>query len=508
MDIHFVFGFKTQFGETSAFHIVISVAMFLVKRGGQITPVPLVVGDVIPLERIFVEDAGVPSKDTMNNMTWDELRFMLSRFCTKLANMTGKSKKQVVDYIHENWQSIVARGLEHATHEQMTMVPAKLKLVFIKMADGLVIWMSVGSGQVVLGTNIDEHDWHPLTEDMLKSMTIDQMKDLCYELTGEHGWDGLRGRFDKPVKVSKKEMMMMTMRCWTDYHDNFINPQQAQDESESEASSDEEEVASSHGTASDTGHLRIQDFANTFINDCWHDEAQGHVVLKVPTIVDFKMYFYYKKDTTVGDLKAYVHEMFGIEGGSYTLVIDGSYLEDYDTMSTYLLGTSKIIDMNILLKGGTVSKVMKHVMKKKPTKPTSTDEALFAEAYRTCVKVASSSTYSIKSAISEMNLPELEDLKQLLVATKSPNQSKVFKIATALKPFRMMGDVMNKISACLTSFEEMVQADFEQNISGETSNAKLEDIREHVAVSIALLKRASAQPQQMVAPTDVAMAPR
>ena len=433
--------------------------MFLMKTGEKMKPVPLVLGDVADLQKIDADVGGydAPSKDVLATMTWDELRFMWSRFGIKLSNLKGKVKTNVVDYLHAEWEQTIVSALRVPNERNLMKIPEKTKAFFYKLPSGEVLWVPVGSGQVVSFEHLIGHRWMPLIPDALKPLSIDQMQELCFVLIGQRCWDALRMPYKMPTKVTKAQMIDITIRCWADHHAGLNRAATEHESSESGASDDDGVV------------LTLKDYDNKFINLDWKDGSKGFVSIKVPTMDGFQCFFYYKDNTEVKNLKAYLLEKFDISDDTYTFYVDGSYLENHDTLDTYLEGTSKVLEMRLKLKGGG-KKVIKTTLKCKPNvKTTDADRSLFEASFNMAKKVGglSSDSVNFKEELKLMKIPELEDIKTYLVKDRTKKQLKLEKLVTYLGAHREMTLAQEKLTSALTSMKELFTENLETICANE-----------------------------------------
>ena len=230
--------------------------MFLVKRADDaMVPVQLGGGNVPRLSEIKNMPL-VPEKSLMMAMTHAELRFMWGRFGIGLKNVSGKTKTQIVDYLHEGWTGMMRDAVHETNAERLMLEADTQKLAFVEKDDGELAWFLVGCGQVLHENELKGLGWAPLTEDVLKPMTIAQMKEIGHELFQTHGsLDELCGYLEVPRNPTKSVLIRAMIDAWQVKRDEFLNVEQ--EDSEEEEQSSEEETSSGEGDQSDNEEGKV-----------------------------------------------------------------------------------------------------------------------------------------------------------------------------------------------------------------------------------------------------------
>eukprot|EP00435_Cladocopium_sp_Y103_P073580 s207_g44.t1 len=167
-----------------------------------------------------------------------------------------------------------------------------------------------------------------------------------------------------------------------------------------------------------------------------------------------------------------------------------STLEPFATLGAYL-EQDKVIYIQLGLKGGGF--VRKTILKMKSDGTnlvSSADRALFEKAYNTALTISSTSSFNLSEGLKAVPLSDLQGIKSLLAKgnTTTPNSSKLAKLHEHLPFYKDCKDVSEKLFSASEKFRQMV--------SESMDGIGIDEVREMVAVAIALQEqRASADVQ-------------
>eukprot|EP00438_Fugacium_kawagutii_P003528 Skav200673 [mRNA] locus=scaffold1967:161051:161881:+ [translate_table: standard] len=265
---------------------------------------------------------------------------------------------------------------------------------------------------------------------------------------------------------------------WQHLHDN---PDQSDQSDANETEHDQSE--------SEDDIKCLLDFKNKVINPEKFDTAIGELTIKT---LSMSCFFHYAKDTTVQDLKDTLTKKFGIEDDTYRLYVDGSYLEPYDVIDTYLKGTSKIVELKCRLKGGGKNKVIKTTLKcKSNTKTTNDDRALFEKSFATALKIGglSADDIDIKKELKLMSVASLEEMKAYIVKDKTKKSLKIEKLASFLDAYKEMSEVQEKMTSALNAMKDMFVESAEAMCSNSEGEIDFTDLLEFINKTIGAKER-------------------
>ena len=462
--------------------------MFLVKRGNSLIPFATSSGAIMEIDAQLGGNITrvKPNREMLEEMTWDELRFMWSRFGIRLKNLSGKGKSRVVDYLLECWEEFSQDALRQVNEGNLLREPTAagmMKPVFFKRADGLLLCHLIARGQVVPIETIQNLKWSALTEDKLSPLSVDQLKNLGFDMSQCESWNDLRDVLGLKARHTKKALMSGLIGLWQhlyDDHEASAERSETQNDSESNNESDDK----SESEESQTVTEGFMNFNGKAINPEVENEAVGKITIKTSSTSCF---FFYGKGTTVQDLKDLLEERFGIDGDTYRLYVDGSYLEPYDVIDTYLAGTSKVVQMEVRIKGGGKNKVIKTTLKcKTNTKTTNEDRALFEKAYTTALKIGglTSASVDIKAELKLMTIKSLEEMKDYLLKDKTKKALKMEKLVTFLDAHKEMMAVQEKMSSALNSMKEMLAESADDMCSNDEGDIDFTDLLEFINKTI------------------------
>ena len=462
--------------------------MFLVKRGNSLIPFATSSGAIMEIDaQLGGNNTRMkPTREMLEAMTWDELRFMWSRFGITLKNLSDKGKSHVVNYLLENWEEFSQDALRQVNEGNLLCEPTAagmMKPVFFKRADDLLLCHLIARGQVVPIETIQNLKWSALTEAKLNPLSVDQLKNLGFDMSQCESWNDLRDVLGLKARHTKKALMSGLIGLWQhlyDDHEASAERSETQNDSESNNESDDK----SESEESQTVTEGFMNFNGKAINPEVESEAVGKITIKTTSTSCF---FFYGKGTTVQDLKNLLEEKFDIDGDTYRLYVDGSYLEPYDVIDTYLAGTSKVVHMEVRIKGGgKSSKVIKTTLKCKNSRTGNEDGPLFERAFNTALKVSSltSASIDIKAEMKQMTIKSLEEMKGYLLKDKTKKALKMEKLVTFLDAHKEMMAVQEKMTSALNSMKEMLAESASDMCSNDEGDIDFTDLLEFINKTI------------------------
>lgn len=433
--------------------------LFLVKRTDGILVKCCRPLEVITLASLETDPIVAITAADLDGVTVDQMDTML-RCLHVRTNAKKAGKARLVNHIAGTWDEITGMAMRHDGVPDLD--PKGAPKVFLLQTDNGIVPVPCHSGQVFSLTFIRGLTPCPLTSDMLRCLTVDELKHFDNNIAPHPRTMGVKDKDGVIVRVIDAFEEMEGAVAIPIVNTPVVNAQ----ESDTESSEEEQQSENENSEQEDEEDEALPS-----------DDAQGGGKLMTIQIKLMGMTthipYYYKDGETFDEIAKKLPPRIGNKvGADFAFRIEKSYIEGWETASSIFTPEMNTLEIVPRIRGGGKSGVVKSKMKKSVpenfVRVNETHGTIFKNAYDMAFQISKSDGINFGNLVGTLGATELVEMREFLKSGKTKKALKVPKLVEYSPSFK----TIKAVEDMLASTVHVLQEGLTTSVEKEFGNGK------------------------------------